>query len=164
LARGWWSAKIHRTWTYFHAGVGADERADLSRWLTQSEAALFDGMPPADRRHGLDVVADLRRRGAVERNLLVAGLLHDCGKGPRVRLAHRVAWSLGQHYGARIWRGAGHLPTFRTGLAILRDHTVRSAELAAAAGCSPRTVELIRNQETPTDDAGRLLLAADEAN
>jgi hypothetical protein len=46
----------------------------------------------------------------------------------------------------------------------LRDHAGRSAELAAEAGCTPRTVELILNQEAPTDDAGRLLLAADEAN
>jgi hypothetical protein len=30
-----------------------------------------------------------------------------------------------------------HLPTFRTGLAGLRDHAMRSAELAAQAGCTP---------------------------
>jgi hypothetical protein len=46
----------------------------------------------------------------------------------------------------------------------MRDHAARSADLASEAGCSTRTVELIRKQETPTDDAGRLLLAADEAN
>jgi hypothetical protein len=132
--------------------------------LTPAEAELFDAMPVADRRHGLDVVAELRAGGATDPDLLVAGLLHDCGKGPRVRLVHRVAWSLGQRYGTWIWRASGNLPTFRTGLAILRDHTVRSAELASEAGCSARTIELIKNQEAPTDDAGRLLLAADEAN
>jgi hypothetical protein len=121
-------------------------------------------MPAGDQRHGLDVVAHLRRAGATDPDLLVAGLLHDCGKGPSVRLAHRVTWSLGQHYGAWIWRSSSHLPTFNTGLARLRDHSVRSAELAGEAGCTARTIELIRNQETPTDDAGRLLLAADEAN
>jgi hypothetical protein len=77
---------------------------------------------------------------------------------------HRIAWSLGQHYGAWIWRVAGLVPGFRAGLAGLRQHAVRSAELAAEAGCSARTIELIRNQEAPTNDAGRLLLAADEAN
>ncbi len=118
----------------------------------------------SDRRHGLDVVAFLRHHGVVEGDLLIAGLLHDCGKGTRVRLVHRVAWSLGQRYGAWIWRASAHLPTFRDGLATLRNHAARSAELAAEAGCSPRTVELIRNQEAPTDEDGRLLLAADEAN
>jgi hypothetical protein len=126
--------------------------------------ALFDGMAAPDRRHGLDVVVELRRTAVTDRELLVAGLLHDCGKGSRVKLVHRVAWSLGGRYGAWIWRAGSHLPTFRAGLAALRDHARRSAELAAAAGCTARTVELIRNQEAPTDDAGRLLLAADENN
>jgi hypothetical protein len=164
LARGWWSAKIHRTWTYLHAGVSVAERSDLDSWLNPAQVALFDGMPAADQRHGLDVVAALRRSGGTDADLLVAGLLHDCGKGRRVRLVHRVAWSLGQRYGAWIPRGAGHIPTFETGLALLRDHAERSAVLAAGAGCSARAIELIRNQERPTDDAGRLLLAADEAS
>ena len=164
MARGWWSARIRRTWVYFHATVTPDERLDLDSWLTPAQTALFDGMAAPDRRHGLDVVADLRSAGSVDRDLLVAGLIHDCGKGRRVRLVHRVAWSLGGRYGAWIWRASSHLPTFRAGLGVLRDHARRSAELAAEAGCAPRTVELILNQEAPTDDAGRLLLAADEAN
>jgi hypothetical protein len=118
----------------------------------------------ADRRHGLDVVADLRRRDVEDADLLTAGLLHDCGKGPRIRLVHRVGWSLGQRYGAWVWSVAARLPTVRRGLAGLRDHAARSGELAEAAGCTPRTVGLIRNQENPIDDAGRLLLEADEAN
>ena len=164
MARGWWSAKVHRTWTYLHAAVTAGERKELASWLSPAQIGLFDTMPAGDRRHGLDVVAHLRNAGAAEPDLLVAGLLHDCGKGSAVRLAHRVAWSLGQHYGAWIWRVCNHLPTFRNALGRLRDHAARSADMAAAAGCTARTAELIRNQETPTDDAGRLLFAADEAN
>ncbi len=133
-------------------------------WLTPAQLALFDRMQVADRRHGLDVVAGLRKAGATDPDLLVAGLLHDCGKGPHLRLAHRVAWSIGQRYGEWIWRASSHLPTFRYGLERLRTHAERSAELAAAAGCSPRTVELIRLAENPVDEAGRLLLAADEAS
>ncbi len=144
--------------------MGADERAELESWLSPAQIALFDAMAGADRRHGLDVVAHLRAAGAADADLLVAGLLHDCGKGRRIRLVHRVAWSLGSRYGAWIWRASSHLPTFRAGLASLRDHARRSAELAGNAGCSTRTIELIRNQETPPDDSGRLLLAADEAN
>jgi hypothetical protein len=140
----------------------------LVEWLTPAQLALFDAMTVADRRHGLDVMAQLRagaESGATaDPELLLAGLLHDCGKGPRVRLLHRIAWSLGQHYGAWIWRVAEPVPTFRAGLAGLRQHAERSAELAAEAGCSAATIELIRNQEAPTNDAGRLLFAADEAN
>jgi hypothetical protein len=164
LARGWWSVRIRRTWRCLHASVAAGERKDLGAWLTPAQLALFDSQTGADRRHGLDVVRDLRAAGTTDADLLVAGLLHDCGKGPRVRILHRIAWSLGQRYGAWIWRVSGLLPTFRTGLAILRDHASSSSEMAAKAGCTDRTIELIRNQEAPTDDAGRLLLAADEAN
>ena len=121
-------------------------------------------MPMADRRHGLDVVASLRSQGVTDSDLLVAGLLHDCGKGPRIRLVHRVAWSLGEKYGAWVWRGAGVLPTFTRALQQLRVHAERSARLAEQSGCRPRTVELIRHQDEPVDDAGRLLHEADEAN
>jgi hypothetical protein len=144
--------------------VAPAERADLVGWLNPAQLNLFDAMPRPDRRHGLDVVAHLRAAGAVDRDLLLAGLLHDCGKGRNVRLPHRVVWSLGQRYGAWIWRLCGRLPTFRAGLAGLRDHSASSAELAARAGCSARTVDLIRNQEWPMDEDGRMLLAADEAN
>jgi hypothetical protein len=47
----------------------------------------------------------------------------------------------------------------------LRTHAETSAALAARAGCSERTIELIRNQDAPTDpDFGELLRLADEAN
>ena len=121
-------------------------------------------MPVADRRHGLDVMGALRAAGSQDVDLLAAGLLHDCGKGSGARLVHRVAWSLGQRYGEWIWRVSSRMPTFRYGLDRLRRHADRSAELAAEAGCSSRTVELIRLQENPIDEGGQLLRAADEAN
>jgi hypothetical protein len=71
---------------------------------------------------------------------------------------------LGKRYGAWICGLFWHLPTFPSGLARLRDHAAMSAQLVRDAGCGERVVELIRNQETPIDDAGRLLLAADEDN
>ena len=162
--RSWWAAKIRRTVAYVRARVSPAERDELRSWLTPEHLALFDAMHVADRRHGLDVVAALRMGGTTDSDLLVAGLLHDCGKGPCVRLVHRVAWSLGQRYGEWIWRASSHLPTFRYGLDRLRHHADRSAEMAAQAGCSPRTVELISLQENPVDEAGELLLGADEAN
>jgi hypothetical protein len=162
--RGWWAARLRRTWSYLRARVSEAERSELATWLTPAQLAVFDGMHVADRRHGLDVAAALRATGTTDRDLLTAGLLHDCGKGPRVLLVHRVAWSLGQRYGEWIWRWSSHLPTFRLGLERLRGHAERSAAIAAEAGCTPRTAALIRLQENPVDQAGELLRAADEAN
>ena len=70
------------------------------------------------------------------RELLLAGLLHDASKGPSVGLWHRVAWSLGEHYGPVVERPLAHLPGFRGAFDILRDHAARSATLARAAGCT----------------------------
>jgi hypothetical protein len=144
--------------------VSAAERAGLAAWLTTPQLAVFDAMHVADRRHGLDVVATLRADGVDEPDLIVAGLLHDAGKGA-TGVWPRVAYALGQAYGPWAWRLAGLLPGFDEALMTLRDHAETSARLAAAAGCSARTVELIRHQDAPIDpDAGRRLLLADEAN
>ncbi len=148
---------------HLRARVAPAERADLATWITPAQLAVFDAMTLADRRHGLDVVAELRRHGVDDPAVLVAGLIHDAGKG-RTGLWPRVAYSLGQAYGAWVWRAAASLPGFGPALDVLRDHPERSAALAAAAGCDPRTVELIRHQDAPVDPRyGRLLHEADEA-
>jgi hypothetical protein len=144
--------------------VGPAERSGLEAWLTDPQLALFDGMHVADRRHGLDVVATLRAEGVTDPEVLLAGLLHDAGKG-RTGVWPRVIHALGQAYGSWIPRLAGVLPPLAAALARLRDHAEVSASMARAAGCSARTVELIRHQEAPIDpEAGRLLQLADEAN
>ena len=163
----WWAAKVRQFRAHLRASVGPAERSGLEAWLTGPQLALFDGMHVADRRHGLDVVATLRADGVNDTEVLLAGLLHDAGKG-QTGVWPRVVDSLGQGYGSWVWRAAGVVmrrPGFKAALARLRDHAATSAALAAAAGCPPRTVELIRHQDAPIDlEAGRLLKLADEAN
>ncbi len=159
-----WGSKVRQFRAHRRARVSAAERTALLTWLTIDQVAVFDAMHVADRRHGLDVVSTLRADGCVDDELLIAGLLHDAGKGD-TGLWPRVAYSLGQEYGTWIWRLAGLVPGVRSPLERLRDHAESSARLAAAAGCSPRTVELIRHQDSPRDsDAGERLRLADEAN
>jgi hypothetical protein len=146
------------------ASVRASERDAAATWLSPAQLGLFDSMTIADRRHGLDVVAALRRRGVADRDVLVAGLLHDAGKG-EIGVGPRIAYSLGQAYGRWAWRWAAVLPGWDEALERLRTHPERSAALAVAAGCSQRTIDLIRNQEAPVDPTfGRLLHEADEAS
>jgi len=121
-------------------------------------------MHVADRRHGLDVVASLRAEGVDDPDVLLAGLLHDCGKGAAGVLS-RVVYALGQAYGGLPVRVAGSLPGLRADLDRLTVHPEVSATMARDAGCSPRTVELIRDQDRPRDPHfGVLLKMADEAN
>ena len=103
-------------------------------------------------------------KASTERDVLLAGLLHDAGKGD-TGVWPRVAYSLGQAYGAWVWRVAASCRACGRARCACRDHAETSAVLAAAAGCSPRTVELIRHQDAPTDpEYGELLRLADEAN
>ena len=140
------------------------ERADLVAWTAPAQLALFDSMHVADQRHGIDVVASLRAAGVDSCDALLAGLLHDAGKG-KTGVWPRIAYALGDHYGHWIWRVAGVLPGFARDLERLRIHAQTSAKLAAVAGCPARTVDLIRYQEAPRDpEFGELLRLADEAN
>jgi len=160
----WWADKTRQVVGHLRAQVDPAERAELAEWLRPPELELFDAMHVADRRHGLDVVAWLRVDEIDDRDVLVAGLLHDCAKGD-TGLGPRIAYSIGERYGAWAWRLAGVVPGWRAAIRRLRVHSDASARLAAEAGCPPRTVELIRNQAHPVDpDAGERLRLADEAS
>ena len=160
----WWGSKTRQFRAHLQAKVRPQERAVLAAWTTPTQRRLFDSMHVADQRHGLDVVASLRADGVKDRDVLLAGLLHDAGKGD-TGLWPRVAYSLGQAYGPWVWAVAGAWPGMGAAIGRLRDHADRSAVLAVEARCSPRTVELIRHQDAPTDpEFGELLKLADEAN
>lgn len=161
---GWWAGKVRQARRHFSARVSSRERAEAAQWLRPPELDIFDGMHVADRRHGLDVVATLRADGVSDPEVLVAGLLHDAGKG-NTSILPRVVYSLSAAYGDWIGRSVGWLPGMAVSLARLQAHAETSARMAAAAGCSERTVELIRWQDAPRDpEAGERLRLADEAN
>jgi hypothetical protein len=162
-SRSWWASKARQFGRHLTARVAPGERAALGGWLTPAQLALFDRMPVADRRHGLEVVARLRALGSDDRELLLAGLFHDAGKGASIRLWHRVAWSLGERLGPWAHDIAARLPGGGDAMARLRDHANRSASLALASGCGHRAAGLIRGDPSPADaDAVALLHRADE--
>lgn len=161
---GWWSTKARQAFRHVFGRVSDSERAELESTLTMAQLALFESMHRADQRHGLDVRDTLRGEGHDDPELLLAALLHDCSKGPGVRLPHRVAWSLGERYGERVLDAFTRVPGFRVAFERLRHHDHESADLALEAGCSERTAELIRHQADPVDpEAGLALQLADEA-
>jgi hypothetical protein len=162
---GWWSGRVRQFTRYVSGRVSAVERGGLSEWLTPAQLDLFNAMHRADQRHGLDVVASLRSAGHRNPDLLLAGLLHDSGKGHDLHVWHRVGWSLAEHYGRGVHGAIVRVPTFRKAFATLEAHAERSAELALIAGCSHLTADLIRHQAEPTDpELGTALRLADEAN
>jgi hypothetical protein len=160
----WWLTKVRQTKRHLLARVSPRERDALETWLTPDQLALFDAMHVADRRHGLDVAAALRAAGDTDAEVLVAGLIHDAGKG-HTGMLPRILHSLGQAGITWPARVLAWWPGMRVALDRLRDHAETSARLAESAGCTPRTVDLIRWQDAPRDpEAGERLRLADEAN
>ena len=121
---------------HVRARVDPAEESLVDRVLPVEAARLFRAMPVADRRHGLDVAARLLAAGQDDDDLLAAALLHDAGKGHRMRLWHRVAgvvleavapWTLRRLASpdGGSWRHAFHL---------YLHHEAISAELNRASG------------------------------
>jgi hypothetical protein len=140
----------------------------VRRVLPAGGAALFDSMPTADRRHGLDVADRLLRAGHDDPDLLGAALLHDAAKGHRMRLWHRVAGVLLEAFAPSFLRRLADPDpgSWRHPFDLYLHHETMSADLAVAVGCTPRLGSFIRG-EAPTEDDARLLgalRAADDAS
>jgi hypothetical protein len=145
--------------------LSAEERAEVARWLPEQARELFDTMSVADQRHALRVCRGLQEQGCEEAEMLAAALLHDVGKAegrvpfwtrPTIVIGKRVAPGLLSRLtcypldeGRRGWRRS---------LSYAWYHAEVGADLAAAAGLSPRTVLYIRTHHQPDGPAARLHL------
>jgi hypothetical protein len=152
---------------HVRASVTPAESAMVRELLPESAWPLFAAMPVADRRHALDVAGRLMAAGHDDRDLLVAALLHDAGKGHRMRLWHRVAGVLLDAMApAQLKRISSPDPSsWRYPFHLYLHHADLSAEAAAAAGCSTRSVAFIRGTPSGVDASlAAAFISADEAS
>ena len=152
---------------HVRARVDPSEEALVERILPPSAQMLFREMPVADRRHGLDVAHRLLASGHDDRDLLAAALLHDAGKGHRLRLWHRVSGVVLEAVApGALRRMASPDPrSWRYPFHIYLHHEAISAQMAVSAGCEPRTGSFVRGQPRETDAPLQAALkAADDAS
>jgi hypothetical protein len=149
------------------ARVTPDDEVSARRMLPASAWALFDAMPVADRRHGLQVARRLLAQGIDDGDLLAAALLHDGAKGQRLRLWHRVAGVLLAHLAPGMLGRLASPDSASTGYAwwVFLHHAQLSAEAARRAGLSERAAGFISGSVAMGDEGlAAALHAADEAS
>lgn len=138
------------------AQVSNEERREADAVLNPLARAWFQSLPRDLQWHGLQVMHDLKRAGVDRADVLAAALLHDAGKaagpnGPLMRTFSILARHLVPAWSARRkeidYREARGIDRV---LAIAYQHPQIAAEKAAACGCDPVTIDLIRYHQ---DDA-----------
>ncbi len=152
---------------HVRARVTPEEAALVHGVLPPAAVELFDGMPVADRRHGLDVGEKLLHAGHDDRDLITAALLHDAGKGERMRLWHRVGGVLLEAASPSLLRrlASEDRESWRHPFHLYLHHDGISADLALAAGCTARAAAFIRGTVSAVDDPLlRALRTADDAS
>jgi HD domain len=140
--------------------IAADELDTARELLSEPQQRLFFAMERRDQRHALEVARRLRE-STDEGPVLVAALLHDCGKGSVpvwlriLNVLSPVAVDVLASDGGG-WRGSAYR---------LRHHAALGAEMAREADCEPLTVRLIDGHVGPEDTRQlELLHAADDAS
>jgi hypothetical protein len=152
-----------------NAQISPAEQELVRQTLAPAEQALFAAMPVYDQRHCLDVYWTLVRGGQSDPLLLRAALFHDCGKlddnGRPMPLVYYTLVTLLKYipplYAAAAASGRGPFQPVQ----IYAQHAWRGSRMAAAAGCPPEIVEIIRHYHdlAPTGRAA-ILHWADEMN
>ena len=163
---------IYRTRQFWHALGSTPSSEDLelvNALLTPSQRTKFAQMQKSEQAHALLVLHTLLDQSEDDKDLLTAALLHDVGKSRfPLHLWERVVvvlaktlcpecvqrWGevdLGKEQAPRGWRRA---------FIIAEGHPAWGAEIAAEAGCSQLTINLIRRHQevVPISEADDLTI------
>jgi len=149
--------------------------SELLLYLTPSQQQLFQRMQPSEQAHAFQLLKSLETAGQVQPDLLAAALLHDVGKTLHpLSIFDRVIIVLGKRlFPRRVMRWAEGAPKgLCLPFVVAEHHAQWGAELAADAGATPLTVELIRRHQEPpfpasssqTEQLLAALQAADDEN
>jgi hypothetical protein len=174
---GRWRYRLGQFWHELRAGALTEGAwTEVRDVLSLAELALFRRFDDSDRWHAVYVLRTLREAGHTQPDLLTAALLHDVGK-TRVSLnvwerslivlvgalAPRRAAAWGAPADGPVVRGGWRKPFI-----VKVRHPAWGAEMAAAAGTTPRAVALIRHHQdhpaTLSDPLLPLLQWADDLN
>ncbi|MGQ9887339.1 MAG: HD domain-containing protein [Aggregatilineales bacterium] len=130
------------------------DRKLAAAYLTPAQLALFDRLRRSEQLHSLNVLRAVLAQEQAPHDLAVAALLHDVGKARypfpawQKTLVVLARAAFPRRY-ARWAAADADSNRWARPFAISMQHPVWGAELAAAAGASPRAVWLIAHHADP---------------
>ena len=140
LGLTWWASKVRQFRAHLRGRVTRRRAAELVELADArpARAVRLDApcrpAPRPRRRRGA-----ARATGRREPDLLLAGLLHDCGKGRQPASGPASPGRSASAYGAWVWRARAAAAGFGAALATAaRPRRGCRPALAAAAGCERR--------------------------
>jgi len=148
--------RVWQFWKVIIAGpISRAVDAEVQAVLSDEQMKLFLRQSPAGQQHGYRVMRKLLDIGRQNQELLTAALLHDVGMlhmkskwwdRPVVVLARAIYPRGVEELGKRDGSG------WRRPFVIKARHAEWGADYAAAAACTPLSVELIRRHQDPIYD------------
>jgi hypothetical protein len=146
-----WRRRIARGLEGLFGPAAPVDDAPARALLSPEALNRFRAMSIPDQAHSLRVYAWLTARGHREEDLLIAALLHDCGKAAaRLAVWQRTLKVLLKKLAPGWWlKLSGPAPegSWRYPFFILREHPRIGAAWAREAGCSELTCWLIEQHE-----------------
>jgi hypothetical protein len=165
---------LYRTRQFWHAlgSVPSDEDMLLAETvLTAPQLTIFRSMSRNEQAHGLRVLQTLQDMGEQNTDLLRAALLHDSGKSRYpLRLWERVTIVLANRFVSQRAQQWGERPPgevkkpqgWRRAFIIAEEHPLWGAEIAARAGSSAMTVNLIRRHQDQLEAIDNHMLSLED--
>ncbi len=144
--------RARQFWQALTAAPAAEDLDRARQALSPQLMALFLNQTASEQVHSLNVFLQLCDQGERSADLLSAALLHDIGKSRYpLWIWERVIVVVGRVLApcqTECWSRA-EPRGWKRPFVVARRHAAWGAELAAAGGASPLTVELIRRHHDP---------------
>jgi len=150
--------RISQVWRIKTRRFQPEEQAWVQQRLTPAQFALFLCQQLGDQVHAYTVAHTLAAQQYPTEPLIIAALLHDCGKAPGVSLFHRTLIVLVKRIAPQIlYRLRPTQTGWRAPLARAWYHPHLGAALAEAVNCSSDVVTIIRYHQHRSAPVGARL-------